>query len=201
MLLGVIEGGERGGWRGLRSDDNFPGLAHLDLHPASNSSSVSILQLGLLTWLSLCCRLYSKGRILGHKRAKRNTRPNTTLVQIEGVATKEDAQFYLGKVHITATTGKHFHTHTVPAYCIRLPGEEEDRGFQCPRYLGVRTVFISATHLLIALYRRVTRSHGNSGVVKSKFRSNIPPHAFGASVRVVRSLLCSQSTRNLTYHD
>ena len=43
-------------------------------------------------------RLYSKGRILGHKRAKRNTRPNTSLLQIEGVVTKEDAQFYLGKV-------------------------------------------------------------------------------------------------------
>jgi ribosomal protein L35AE/L33A len=42
--------------------------------------------------------LYSKGRVLGHKRAKRNTRPNTSLIQIEGVATKEDAQFYLGKV-------------------------------------------------------------------------------------------------------
>ncbi|KAG6841413.1 hypothetical protein C0991_011307 [Blastosporella zonata] len=38
-----------------------------------------------------------KGRVLGHKRAKRNTRPNTSLIQIEGVATKEDAQFYLGK--------------------------------------------------------------------------------------------------------
>ena len=35
---------------------------------------------------------------MGHKRAKRNTRPNTSLIQIEGVATKEDAQFYLGKV-------------------------------------------------------------------------------------------------------
>jgi hypothetical protein len=45
-------------------------------------------------------RLYSKGRVLGHKRAKRNTRPNTSLIQIEGVATKEDAQFYLGKVRI-----------------------------------------------------------------------------------------------------
>ncbi len=47
--------------------------------------------------LSLYDRLYAKGRILGHKRAKRNTRPNTSLLQIEGVATKEDAQFYLGK--------------------------------------------------------------------------------------------------------
>ena len=43
-------------------------------------------------------RLYSKGRVLGHKRAKRNTRPNTSLLQIEGVANKEDAQFYLRKV-------------------------------------------------------------------------------------------------------
>lgn len=43
-------------------------------------------------------RLYSKGRVLGHKRAKRNTRPNTSLIQIEGVANKDEAQFYLGKV-------------------------------------------------------------------------------------------------------
>lgn len=42
--------------------------------------------------------LYAKGRILGHKRGKRNTRPNTSLIQIEGVSNKEDAQFYLGKV-------------------------------------------------------------------------------------------------------
>lgn len=66
--------------------------------PTSNSSWATILRRRLLTWPSLCYRLYSKGRILGHKRAKRNSRPNTTLVQIEGVATKEDAQFYLGKV-------------------------------------------------------------------------------------------------------
>lgn len=33
--------------------------------------------------------------------------------------------------------------------------------------------------------RRVTRPHGNSGVVKAKFSSNLPPHAFGASVRIV----------------
>ena len=44
------------------------------------------------------CRLYAKGRILGHKRGKRNTRPNTSLLQVEGVATKDDTKFYLGKV-------------------------------------------------------------------------------------------------------
>lgn len=43
-------------------------------------------------------RLYSKGRILGHKRGKRNSRPNQSLVAIEGVDTKEAARAYLGKV-------------------------------------------------------------------------------------------------------
>ena len=43
-------------------------------------------------------RLYAKGRALGYKRGKRNQRPNTSLVEIAGVATKEEAQFYLGKV-------------------------------------------------------------------------------------------------------
>jgi hypothetical protein len=39
-------------------------------------------------------------------------------------------------------------------------------------------------------FSRVTRPHGNSGVVKSKFRSNLPPRAFGASVRIVRVFCC-----------
>jgi len=43
-------------------------------------------------------RLYCKGRILGHKRGKRNSRPNQSLVQIEGVDTAENARAYLGKV-------------------------------------------------------------------------------------------------------
>jgi len=67
---------------------------------AASSSSIPVTtSLGITKCLFSLpfLRLYSKGRVLGHKRAKRNTRPNTSLIQIEGVATKEDAQFYLGK--------------------------------------------------------------------------------------------------------
>jgi large subunit ribosomal protein L35Ae len=46
------------------------------------------------------CSLYAKGRVLGHKRGKRNSRPNTSLIQIEGVADQKEAQFYLGKVKL-----------------------------------------------------------------------------------------------------
>ncbi|EKM50177.1 uncharacterized protein PHACADRAFT_264757 [Phanerochaete carnosa HHB-10118-sp] len=96
-------------------------------------------------------RLHVKGRILGHKRGKRNTRPNTTLVQVEGVLNKEEAQFYLGKR---------------VAYVYRAKRKIEGS--------NVRVI-----------WGRVTRSHGSNGVVKAKFKSNIPPHAFGASVRVM----------------
>lgn len=35
------------------------------------------------------------------------------------------------------------------------------------------------------MWGRISRSHGNSGVVKTKFRNNLPAHSFGASCRVV----------------
>merc|ERR1740138_370836 len=42
-------------------------------------------------------RLYAKGVILGFKRSKSNVYPNTTLLKIDGVRTREDTQYYLGK--------------------------------------------------------------------------------------------------------
>ena len=42
-------------------------------------------------------RLYSRAVFLGYRRGQRNQYEQQALVRIEGVSTKEDAQFYLGK--------------------------------------------------------------------------------------------------------
>lgn len=51
--------------------------------------------------LTIQTRLYSKGRILGHRRSKHLSHPNVSLIKIEGVESSKDAQFYLGKVRET----------------------------------------------------------------------------------------------------
>ncbi|OII74128.1 60s ribosomal protein L35a [Cryptosporidium ubiquitum] len=42
-------------------------------------------------------RLYSKAIVTGYKRSKVNQTPDISLLNIEGVKTKEEAKFYLGK--------------------------------------------------------------------------------------------------------
>jgi len=100
-------------------------------------------------------RLYAKARVLGFKRGKRNQKPTTSLIQIEGVKDKEEAQFYLGKRI----------AYVYKAHKARGTGESKSK--------------------IRIIWGKVVRSHGNGGVVKSQFRQNLPPHSFGASARVM----------------
>jgi large subunit ribosomal protein L35Ae len=104
--------------------------------------------------------LYSKGRVLGYERAMRNQNPNTSLIQVEGVQTTKDAQFYLGKRI---------------AYVYRAKRE------------------VNGSKIRV-IWGRIARTHGTNGVVKARFRNNLPPKSFGASVRIVSSPYQSRLT-------
>ena len=133
-------------------------------------------------------RLYAKGRIQGHKRGKRNQKPNTSLLNVEGCANKEEAQFYLGKVRSSITL------------CI---WHSQIVWYQRVAYVYKAQKEINGSKIRV-IWGKVTRAHGqsvcigecdislltwiwtgNSGNVRAQFRRNLPAKLFGASVRIV----------------
>lgn len=102
-------------------------------------------------------RLYTKGIILGYQRGQRNQNPGTTLVKIEGVNKRNETEFYMGKRI---------------AFIYRAKKKVKKHGDTTASKYRV-------------LWGHVTRPHGNTGVVRAKFRRNVTPKSFGATVRVV----------------
>jgi large subunit ribosomal protein L35Ae len=74
-------------------------------------------------------------------RGKSNQYPSTSLIQIEGVNTTEEVNWYLGKRI---------------AYVYKAKTKKNGTLYR-------------------AIWGKVVKPHGNSGVVRARFKSNLPP--------------------------
>lgn len=99
-------------------------------------------------------RLYSRAVFLGFRRGISLQNTNQPLLRIEGVKTKEDAKYYLGKR---------------VAYVYR-GHKAQTKKDKSTKYRSIQGKVIAA--------------HGTNGVVRAKFATNLPPQAVGKLVRV-----------------
>ncbi|KAJ4460504.1 putative 60S ribosomal protein L35a-1 [Paratrimastix pyriformis] len=101
-------------------------------------------------------RLHLPAVLLGFQRSKSNQYPNNALLNIDGVKDRDAAKYYLGKTVLFAY-----------------------------RVKKTKDATTGETKSLRIIRGKITRAHGNAGVVRARFVHNLPPHAFGSVCRVM----------------
>ena len=96
-------------------------------------------------------RLWVKGRFVGYKGSKNMQYEKQALIQMEGVRSKPETDFYFGKRVC----------YIYKAHTIRKNSK-------------FRTI-----------WGTISKAHGGNGLVRARFRKNLPPAAMGGPIRVM----------------
>ncbi|KAL6941739.1 60S ribosomal protein L33A [Hanseniaspora osmophila] len=98
----------------------------------------------------------------------------------------ESHRLYVKGKHISYQRSKSVTNPNVSLIKIENVGTPADAKF----YLGKRIAYVYRASKEVrgskirVIWGKVNRTHGNSGVVRATFRSNLPAKTFGASVRI-----------------
>ncbi|GMM49199.1 ribosomal 60S subunit protein L33A [Starmerella bacillaris] len=98
-----------------------------------------------------------------------------------------NARLYTKARHLSYQRSKHVTNPDVSLVQIEGVDNTEDAKF----YLGKRIAFVYRApkekngSKIRVIWGKVVRTHGNSGIVRARFRKNLPPQTFGASLRVM----------------
>ena len=101
-------------------------------------------------------KLHVRGMHLGFKRNRRNQHVQQSRIQIEGVKDKKDTQFYMGKRI---------------AYIYKASKAKKVADGKTSKYR--------------VMWGRIIAAHGDNGIVRAKFRKNLPPNSIGKQLRIM----------------
>ncbi|CAZ84447.1 unnamed protein product [Tuber melanosporum] len=96
-------------------------------------------------------------------------------------------RLYVKARHLSYQRGKRNTNPNTSLVKIEGVDSPQDASF----YLGKKIAFVYRASREVrgskirVIWGKVSRPHGNSGVVRAKFRHNLPPKSFGASLRIM----------------
>lgn len=135
--------------------------------------------------------LFTKGAFVGFTRSLANQKNKQSLLKIEGVneptSTYVTFVFWLSLSHfdIAFLAQMTFNCLHIPVFSFLFPFHTHSQFYHGKRVVYVYKVKSNKGAAFRSIWGKVIGSHGNNGLVRAKFSTNLPGQAIGRAVRVM----------------